>query len=65
LHGGYADPSSTRFERQELRNYMKEADAALRAGLQKIAAREMARKDRYGNYSFAELPNFRVLNIEK
>ncbi|HXB77711.1 MAG TPA: hypothetical protein VNX23_09960 [Bradyrhizobium sp.] len=60
-----ADPSSTRFERQELRNYMKEADAALRAGLQKIAAREMARKDRYGNYSFAELPNFRVLNIEK
>jgi len=30
-----ADPSSTRFERQELRNYMKEADAALRAGAAK------------------------------
>jgi hypothetical protein len=60
-----ADPSSTRFERQELRNYMKEADAALRAGLQKMAARETARKDRYGIYSWAELPNFRVLNIEK
>ena len=60
-----ADPSSTRFERQELRNYMKEADAALRAGLQRIAARETARKDRYGNYSWAELPDFRVLNIER
>ena len=60
-----ADPSSTRFERQELRNYMKEVDAALRAGLQKIAAREIARKDRYGSYSWTELPNFRVLNIER
>jgi hypothetical protein len=58
-----ADPSSTRFERQELRNYMKEADAALRAGLQKLAARETAGQDRYGNYSWAGLPDFRVLNI--
>jgi len=44
---------------------MKEVDAALRAGLQKIAAREIARKDRYGSYSWTELPNFRVLNIER
>jgi len=44
---------------------MKEADAALRAGLQKIAARETARKDRFGSYSWTELPNFRVLNVEK
>jgi len=56
-----ADPSSTRFERQELRNYMREADAALRSGLQKIAARERDRQDRYGG----ELPHFRVLNSGK
>jgi hypothetical protein len=41
-----ADPSITRFERRELRNYMKEADAALRTGLQKIVARERPRKER-------------------
>jgi hypothetical protein len=44
---------------------MKEADAALRAGLQKLAARETAGQDRYGNYSWAGLPDFRVLNIER
>ena len=34
-----AEPSLTRFDRRELRNLMKEADPALRAGLQKLAAR--------------------------
>ena len=34
-----AQPSLTRFERQEMRNQMRLADAKLRAGLQKIASR--------------------------
>ena len=41
-----ADPAFTTFERRELRNYMKEADAALRTGLQKQAAIERARNER-------------------
>jgi hypothetical protein len=35
-----AQPSLTRFQRQEMRNQMRLADAKLRAGLQKIAARD-------------------------
>lgn len=38
-----ANPSMTLFERQELRNAMKEAEVALRAGVEKLAARDMAR----------------------
>jgi len=59
-----ADPSITRFERRELRNYMKEADAALRTGLQKIVARERARKERSAIYPPVPLPDFRVLKVE-
>lgn len=58
-----ADPSSTRFERRELRNYMKEADAALRSGLRKVEARERARKESYAAYSGVRLPNFRILKV--
>ena len=35
-----AQPSLTRFQRQEIRNQMRLADAKLRAGLQKIASRD-------------------------
>ena len=35
-----AQPSLTRFQRQEMRNQMRLADAKLRAGLQKIASRD-------------------------
>jgi hypothetical protein len=35
-----AQPSLTRFQRQEMRNRMSLADAKLRAGLQKIACRD-------------------------
>jgi hypothetical protein len=59
-----ADPSITRFERRELRNYMKEADAALRAGLQKVAAREGERKERDATYSRVPPPDFRILKVE-
>ncbi len=38
-----AEPKLSRFERRELRNYMKEAEAALRAGLGKLSARDRAR----------------------
>ena len=38
-----ADPSMTRFERQELRNYMKEAEPALRAGLKRVGGRDKAK----------------------
>ena len=40
-----AEPSITRYERRELRNYMKEADTVLRIGLQKVAAREKALRE--------------------
>jgi hypothetical protein len=59
------ESSMTRFERQELRNYMKEVEAALRTGLQKIAARDSARMEKYGNYSWAQLPDFRILKVER
>ncbi len=60
-----AEPSITRYERRELRNSMKEADAALRAGLQKVAAREKARRESYNLPSSGEirLPNFRILKL--
>jgi hypothetical protein len=57
-----ADPSTTRFERRELRNYMKEAEPALRTGLQKAVARERSRKDSAATSSPARLPDFRILN---
>jgi hypothetical protein len=59
-----ADPSITRFERRELRNYMKEADVALRAGLQKVAARERSRMEGDAAYSRAPPPDFLILKVE-
>ena len=59
------EPSTTRFERQELRNYMKEAEAALRAGLLRIAARDQSRMEKYANFSWAQLPDFRILKVER
>jgi hypothetical protein len=59
-----ASPSITPFERREIRNYMKEADAALRAGLQKVAAREESGRDGYANYSWTQPPDFRILKID-
>jgi hypothetical protein len=51
-----AQPSLTRFQRQEMRNQMKMADAKLRAGLQKIASR--GKLDQGGAaYSSAITPN--------
>ena len=58
-----ADPSMTRFGRRELRNYMREAEAALRSGLQQSAARDQARREAYGNFSLDQSSDFRVLNV--
>ena len=59
------DSSMTRFERQELRNYMREAEAGLRSGLQRIAARDKSRMEKYSDYSWAQLPDFRILKVER
>ena len=58
-----ADPSMTRFERRELRNYMREAEAALRAGQQQLTNRDNTRREIYENYSSRQFPDFRVLTV--
>jgi hypothetical protein len=61
-----AEPSITRYERRELRNYMKEADTALRIGLQKVAAREKALKESYdASHGRIQLPDFRILRVDE
>jgi hypothetical protein len=58
-----ADPSMTRVGRRELRYYMREAEVALRTGLEQRAARDKARCEAYASYSLIRFPNFRVLNV--
>jgi hypothetical protein len=58
-----ADPSMTRFERRELRNYMREAEAAIRAGQHQLTNRDKARRAIYENYSSRQFPDFRVLTV--
>ncbi len=59
-----AEPSLTRFERQEVRNQMKQTDAELRACLQRLADRQTQAKT--GDVSTAAgvlpRPGFRILN---
>jgi hypothetical protein len=58
-----AGSSMTRFERQELRNDMREAEVALRLVLKGLAARDRVRAEAYANYSQLKLPDFRVLRV--
>ena len=59
-----ADPAMTRIGRRELRYYMREAEAALRSGLQQRTARDRARREAYADCSsIRSSPDFRVLNI--
>jgi hypothetical protein len=59
-----ADPAMTRIGRRELRYYMREAEAALRTGLQRRTARDKAWREVYANYSLIRSsPDFRILNI--
>lgn len=57
--------SLTRFERQEIRNQIKQTDAELRKCLQKIAAQNQARQRTPppAPVQTAARPDFRILNI--
>jgi hypothetical protein len=59
-----ADPSSTAFQRREIRNYMKDADVALRSGLKQLAARKRARREALGDVVAVQRPNFRILRLD-
>lgn len=58
----------TRFERREMRNQMKDADAALRLGLQKCAERDRKQRERIKDHhrtdSSSRYQNMRLLNID-
>jgi hypothetical protein len=56
-----ANPNLTRFEQRELRNYMRDAERALRAGLKQIAARNMAQREVKDNGSPVRRIDFRIL----
>jgi hypothetical protein len=56
-----ADPKLTRFEQRELRNYMKDAERALRVGLKQVAARNRALRDVAKNGSEVRRIEFRLL----
>ncbi len=59
-----ADPNMTRFEQRELRNYMKDAERALRAGLKQVAARNIARRQVESDNSAPKRVDFRLLRLE-
>jgi hypothetical protein len=58
-----ADPALTPFERRELRNYMKDAQGALRSGLKQIVAREEAARDPMRNAVAIARIDFRILKL--
>ncbi|WP_407175298.1 hypothetical protein [Bradyrhizobium sp. STM 3562] len=59
-----AEPSLTRFERQEIRNQIKQTDAELRACLQKLAAQNQARsKAMDAPVRTVPRSDFRILNV--
>jgi len=51
----------TRFDRRELRNYVREAEAALRTGFEKLAARDRRQQEPDADGSGISPPDFRVL----
>jgi len=60
------EPALTRLERRELRNEMKAADAALRAGLQKLASRNRAVSGLRNSFRQAvPQPQFRMLKLDE
>jgi hypothetical protein len=58
-----ADPSLTSFDRREFRNYMKEAEIALSAGLKRISDRERSRREAEKRISRPSL-DFRILRLD-
>lgn len=59
-----SDPSLTSFERRELRNYMKQADDALRAGLKRIVDRSRARREAEKVAPAARRVDFRIIKLD-
>ena len=59
-----SDPTITAYDRQEIRNYMKEAEAALRSGLKRIADRESGKRTRERASVGNTWPEFRILHLE-
>jgi hypothetical protein len=61
---GRSDPAITAYERREIRNYMKEAETALRSGLKRIADRERVRRNTERASVANGRPGFRILHLE-
>jgi hypothetical protein len=59
-----ADPNLTRFEQRELRNYMKDAERALRSGLKQISTREIASRTLRADDVTHKYPEFRLLSVD-
>ena len=59
-----ADPSLTPFDRREIRNYMKDAEIALSAGLKRITDRESARRNAERVVSGSRRLDFRILKLD-
>ena len=59
-----SDPAMTTFERREIRNYMKEAEKALRVGLKRIAEQEAAKREVGRGVVNRQRPDFRILQLD-
>jgi len=59
-----ADPSLTSFDRREIRNYMKDAETALHAGLRQISQRERARREAERVVQSEHRIDFRILRLD-
>jgi len=59
-----ADPSLTSFDRREIRNYMKEAEIALNAGLKRITSRERTRREAETVVLRGRNLDFRILKLD-
>ena len=59
-----ADPALTPFDRKELRNYMKDAELALSAGLKRIGDRERARRQAERATTAKRRLDFRIIQLD-
>jgi hypothetical protein len=59
-----ANSNLTRFEQRELRNYMRDAERALRVGLQQAAARDLAKREARTESPASKRVNFRLLQLD-
>jgi hypothetical protein len=58
-----ANSNLTRFEQRELRNYMRDAERALRVGLQQAVARDLAKREARNESPASKRVNFRLLQL--